>query len=115
MVEVILILLFLSSFTLNQKKPVYTEDPFNDDHQERQEVEMLAKKFEMKYVSIKTLHLPNFILLAYFFFFFFFFFFPVTGWEGWSYLLPALSCFNRLNPNKWLDGQIKILIGLWWI
>ncbi|XP_058930841.1 ubinuclein-2 isoform X5 [Kogia breviceps] len=32
-----------------QKKPVYTEDPFNDDHQERQEVEMLAKKFEMKY------------------------------------------------------------------
>ncbi|XP_003360164.3 ubinuclein-2 isoform X1 [Sus scrofa] len=32
-----------------RKKPVYTEDPFNDDHQERQEVEMLAKKFEMKY------------------------------------------------------------------
>ncbi|XP_059964533.1 ubinuclein-2 isoform X2 [Mesoplodon densirostris] len=32
-----------------RKKPVYMEDPFNDDHQERQEVEMLAKKFEMKY------------------------------------------------------------------
>uniref|UniRef100_A0A452FW31 Ubinuclein 2 n=1 Tax=Capra hircus TaxID=9925 RepID=A0A452FW31_CAPHI len=32
-----------------RKKPVYTEDPFSDDHQERQEVEMLAKKFEMKY------------------------------------------------------------------
>lgn len=33
----------------NQKKPVPTEDPFNDERQERQEVEMLAKKFEMKY------------------------------------------------------------------
>ncbi|XP_010945782.2 ubinuclein-2 isoform X2 [Camelus ferus] len=32
-----------------QRKPIYMEDPFNDDHQERQEVEMLAKKFEMKY------------------------------------------------------------------
>ncbi|XP_036086728.1 ubinuclein-2 isoform X2 [Rousettus aegyptiacus] len=32
-----------------QRKPVHTEDPFNDEHQERQEVEMLAKKFEMKY------------------------------------------------------------------
>uniref|UniRef100_A0A8C2UJD4 Ubinuclein 2 n=1 Tax=Chinchilla lanigera TaxID=34839 RepID=A0A8C2UJD4_CHILA len=36
-------------FTLNQKKLFRTEDPFDDDHQERQEVEMLAKKFEMKY------------------------------------------------------------------
>ncbi|XP_020016028.2 ubinuclein-2 isoform X2 [Castor canadensis] len=32
-----------------RKKLVQTEDPFNDAHQERQEVEMLAKKFEMKY------------------------------------------------------------------
>ncbi|KAF6087098.1 ubinuclein 2 [Phyllostomus discolor] len=32
-----------------RKKPIHTEDPFNDEHQERQEVEMLAKKFEMKY------------------------------------------------------------------
>ncbi|XP_039717008.1 ubinuclein-2 isoform X2 [Pteropus medius] len=32
-----------------QRKPVHTEDLFNDEHQERQEVEMLAKKFEMKY------------------------------------------------------------------
>ncbi|XP_006861306.1 PREDICTED: ubinuclein-2 [Chrysochloris asiatica] len=32
-----------------RKKPVHTEDPFNDEHRERQEVEMLAKKFEMKY------------------------------------------------------------------
>ncbi|KAM5303262.1 ubinuclein-2 isoform 2-T2 [Glossophaga mutica] len=32
-----------------QRKPIHTEDPFNDEHQERQEVEMLAKKFEMKY------------------------------------------------------------------
>lgn len=37
---------------LNQKKPIHSEDPFNDEHKERQEVEMLAKKFEMKYVSI---------------------------------------------------------------
>ncbi|XP_019508788.1 PREDICTED: ubinuclein-2 [Hipposideros armiger] len=33
----------------NLKKPVPTEDPFNDERHERQEVEMLAKKFEMKY------------------------------------------------------------------
>lgn len=52
LVKVILILTFLFLFTLNQKKPIHTEDPFNDEHQERQEVEMLAKKFEMKYVSI---------------------------------------------------------------
>nr|KAF6320298.1 ubinuclein 2 [Myotis myotis] len=32
-----------------QRKPIHTEDPFNDEHKERQEVEMLAKKFEMKY------------------------------------------------------------------
>nr|XP_045015879.1 ubinuclein-2 isoform X2 [Jaculus jaculus] len=32
-----------------RKKLVHTEDPFNDEHQERQEVEMLARKFEMKY------------------------------------------------------------------
>ncbi|XP_017812704.3 ubinuclein-2 isoform X2 [Papio anubis] len=32
-----------------QRKLIHTEDPFNDEHQERQEVEMLAKKFEMKY------------------------------------------------------------------
>ncbi|XP_047697475.1 ubinuclein-2 isoform X2 [Prionailurus viverrinus] len=32
-----------------QRKPIHTEDPFNDEQQERQEVEMLAKKFEMKY------------------------------------------------------------------
>ncbi|KAL1777778.1 ubinuclein-2 isoform X1 [Sigmodon hispidus] len=32
-----------------RKKLVHTEDPFNDEHKERQEVEMLAKKFEMKY------------------------------------------------------------------
>ncbi|XP_059567908.1 ubinuclein-2 isoform X1 [Myotis daubentonii] len=32
-----------------RKKPIHTEDPFNDEHKERQEVEMLAKKFEMKY------------------------------------------------------------------
>ncbi|XP_053781901.1 ubinuclein-2 isoform X5 [Desmodus rotundus] len=32
-----------------ERKPIHTEDPFNDEHQERQEVEMLAKKFEMKY------------------------------------------------------------------
>ncbi|KAM5255650.1 ubinuclein-2 [Ctenodactylus gundi] len=32
-----------------RKKLMHTEDPFNDEHQERQEVEMLAKKFEMKY------------------------------------------------------------------
>ncbi|XP_077896746.1 ubinuclein-2 isoform X7 [Ictidomys tridecemlineatus] len=31
------------------KKIVYSEDPFNDEHREKQEVEMLAKKFEMKY------------------------------------------------------------------
>ncbi|XP_063142069.1 ubinuclein-2 isoform X7 [Rattus norvegicus] len=31
------------------KKLVHTEDPFTDEHKERQEVEMLAKKFEMKY------------------------------------------------------------------
>lgn len=36
-------------FGEQRKKPVHTEDPFNDEHQERQEVEMLAKKFEMKY------------------------------------------------------------------
>lgn len=52
LVEVILILLFLFPFSLNQKKPIHTEDPFNDEQQERQEVEMLAKKFEMKYVSV---------------------------------------------------------------
>ncbi|XP_045421264.1 ubinuclein-2 isoform X1 [Lemur catta] len=32
-----------------RKKLIHTEDPFNDEHQEREEVEMLAKKFEMKY------------------------------------------------------------------
>ncbi|XP_012623429.2 ubinuclein-2 isoform X3 [Microcebus murinus] len=32
-----------------RKKLIHTEDPFYDEHQERQEVEMLAKKFEMKY------------------------------------------------------------------
>ncbi|XP_006236370.1 ubinuclein-2 isoform X3 [Rattus norvegicus] len=32
-----------------RKKLVHTEDPFTDEHKERQEVEMLAKKFEMKY------------------------------------------------------------------
>ncbi|XP_035934214.2 ubinuclein-2 [Halichoerus grypus] len=32
-----------------RRKPIHTEDPFIDEHQERQEVEMLAKKFEMKY------------------------------------------------------------------
>ncbi|XP_077896745.1 ubinuclein-2 isoform X6 [Ictidomys tridecemlineatus] len=32
-----------------RKKIVYSEDPFNDEHREKQEVEMLAKKFEMKY------------------------------------------------------------------
>nr|XP_058153430.1 ubinuclein-2 isoform X3 [Dasypus novemcinctus] len=36
-------------FGEQRKKPSRIEDPFNDDHQERQEVEMLAKKFEMKY------------------------------------------------------------------
>ncbi|XP_023369972.1 ubinuclein-2 isoform X1 [Otolemur garnettii] len=32
-----------------RKTLIHTEDPFNDEQQERQEVEMLAKKFEMKY------------------------------------------------------------------
>ncbi|KAM4873860.1 ubinuclein-2 isoform 2-T2 [Thomomys bottae] len=32
-----------------RKKFVQTEDPFNEEQQERKEVEMLAKKFEMKY------------------------------------------------------------------
>ncbi|XP_060052644.1 ubinuclein-2 isoform X4 [Erinaceus europaeus] len=32
-----------------RKKPSHTEDPFSDEDRERQEVEMLAKKFEMKY------------------------------------------------------------------
>ncbi|XP_041491003.1 ubinuclein-2 isoform X4 [Microtus oregoni] len=32
-----------------RKKLVHAEDPFDDEHKERQEVEMLAKKFEMKY------------------------------------------------------------------
>ncbi|XP_011357862.1 ubinuclein-2 [Pteropus vampyrus] len=36
-------------FGEQRKKPVHTEDLFNDEHQERQEVEILAKKFEMKY------------------------------------------------------------------
>lgn len=75
LIEVILILLFLLLFTLNQKKPLYTEDPFNDDHQERQEVEMLAKKFEMKYVSITNF--TQVILSCWPIFFF-----PVTGWKG---------------------------------
>lgn len=34
-----------------QKKSVHLEDPFNDEQRERHEVEMLAKKFEAKYVS----------------------------------------------------------------
>ena len=48
----------------------------SNNPQERQEVEMLAKKFEMKYVSI-----INFtqVILSYWPIFFFF---PVTGWEG---------------------------------
>lgn len=50
LVEVVLILLF--PLPLNQKKLVHAEDPFNDERKERQEVEMLAKKFEMKYVSM---------------------------------------------------------------
>ncbi|XP_075414838.1 ubinuclein-2 [Tenrec ecaudatus] len=33
----------------SQKRSIPTEDPFNDEHREREEVEMLAKKFEMKY------------------------------------------------------------------
>ncbi|XP_077896744.1 ubinuclein-2 isoform X5 [Ictidomys tridecemlineatus] len=36
-------------FPQREKKIVYSEDPFNDEHREKQEVEMLAKKFEMKY------------------------------------------------------------------
>ncbi|XP_030062977.1 ubinuclein-2 isoform X2 [Microcaecilia unicolor] len=32
-----------------QKKSLHSEDPFNDDERERQEVETLAKKFEAKY------------------------------------------------------------------
>ncbi|XP_060052641.1 ubinuclein-2 isoform X2 [Erinaceus europaeus] len=32
-----------------ERKPSHTEDPFSDEDRERQEVEMLAKKFEMKY------------------------------------------------------------------
>lgn len=51
-IQVVIMVLFLFSFILNQKKLIHTEDPFNDEHRERQEVEMLAKKFEMKYVSI---------------------------------------------------------------
>nr|XP_033791096.1 ubinuclein-2 isoform X2 [Geotrypetes seraphini] len=35
--------------SLVQKKPLHSEDPFNDDARERQEVEALAKKFEAKY------------------------------------------------------------------
>lgn len=66
LVEVVLILLFLFPFTLNQKKPVHTEDLFNDEHQERQEVEMLAKKFEMKYVSIIKCSLYPFGLISFY-------------------------------------------------
>jgi ubinuclein len=32
-----------------RKKLVHTEDPFTDEHKEKQEVEMLVKKCEMKY------------------------------------------------------------------
>uniref|UniRef100_A0A5F8GMA8 Ubinuclein 2 n=1 Tax=Monodelphis domestica TaxID=13616 RepID=A0A5F8GMA8_MONDO len=32
-----------------RKKPSHSEDPFNDEHRERHEVEMLAKKLEAKY------------------------------------------------------------------
>ncbi|KAM6201720.1 ubinuclein-2 [Rhynchocyon petersi] len=32
-----------------RKRPLHSEDPFNDELQERQQVELLAKKFEMKY------------------------------------------------------------------
>ncbi|ELW68826.1 Ubinuclein-2 [Tupaia chinensis] len=39
----------LCKLAINMKKHIHTEDPFNDEQQERQEVEMLAKKFEMKY------------------------------------------------------------------
>lgn len=41
-------------FCLFQKKSVHSEDPFNDEQRERHEVEMLAKKFEAKYVSYCT-------------------------------------------------------------
>lgn len=52
-------LVFLMEWTCNfcifQKKSVHLQDPFNDEQRERHEVEMLAKKFEAKYVSYCTL------------------------------------------------------------
>jgi hypothetical protein len=73
---------------MNQKKLVQTEDPFNDAHQERQEVEMLAKKFEMKYVSIiSSVHLHDLVLLAYFL--------SMTDWLGGPY--HCLLCLVLTN------------------
>lgn len=42
------------NFCIFQKKSVHSEDPFNDEQRERHEVEMIAKKFEAKYVSYCT-------------------------------------------------------------
>lgn len=42
---------WIFNFCIFQKKLVHSEDPFNDEQRERHEVEMLAKKFEAKYVS----------------------------------------------------------------
>lgn len=46
---------WMCNFCIFQKKSVHLEDPFNDEQRERHEVEMLAKKFEAKYVSYCTL------------------------------------------------------------
>lgn len=45
---------WIFNFCIFQKKLVHSEDPFNDEQRERHEVEMLAKKFEAKYVSYCT-------------------------------------------------------------
>lgn len=45
---------WIFNFCIFQKKSVHSEDPFNDEQRERHEVEMLAKKFEAKYVSYYT-------------------------------------------------------------
>lgn len=45
---------WIFNFCIFQKKSVHSEDPFNDEQRERHEVEMLAKKFEAKYVSYCT-------------------------------------------------------------
>lgn len=46
---------WMCNFCIFQKKSVHLEDPFNDEQRERHEVEVLAKKFEAKYVSYCTL------------------------------------------------------------